>query len=397
MKRKVLVIAPFSTTGTHFHWMRSLLSCQRQAPEIDLRLLAFNGRLPYPFRLMSRYVATNPMTASEESRCRHWLLRCPVTVLPKGLLFRVLPRTWAFAAIKQLETRWSGWAPDLIHAHWLYPYGMIAKKAAGHFDCPFIITAHGGVVHRIPRDRGFTREVLKLCHSSSRVSCVGNSLVQKLHTNGVPISKLQLVHNGVDLAEIEQAKKLRRPSLPAEKRYVVTIGRLIPGKGHDLTLQAIARLRTSYPDLHLLIIGDGSMAGKLKGLAATLGISQAVTFFGRLSFAEAMRILHESTVFCLPSHEEGFGLVYAEAMACGKPVIATRGQGISDLIETWNAGLLVEPDSADSVTEALDTLLKDSVRATEMAQRGRQRVREGFSWAGAAARYNSMYLSVGQS
>ena len=125
-----------------------------------------------------------------------------------------------------------------------------------------------------------------------------------------------------------------------------------------------------------------------------MGVSHKVKFKGRVSFTESVMLMCQSDIFCLPSKKEGFGLVYIEALACGLPVIITQGQGIYNLIEEWNAGILVEPDSEESVAHALTVLMENPDMAKEMALNGQVRVLRNFSWECSADKYNHIYNDI---
>lgn len=251
---------------------------------------------------------------------------------------------------------------NLIHAHAALPCGHAAAMVGRRLSIPFVVTVHG-------LDAFFTRQagaltgnwcrrvVEKVYRSASAVICISEKVreqvISKTHAN------VTVIHNGVD------TEKFFREAEPSTQLKLLSVGNLIAIKGHALLLRAFARVLRDVPDCSLEIIGDGPEREKLGDLAAKLGIANRVHFHGRQdrdSVAEAMR---QSAVFVLPSTYEGLGCVYLEAMACAKPTIGCRGQGIEQVIEHGKSGMLVTPDNEHELTAAMLTLLRDK----EMRQR----------------------------
>jgi glycosyltransferase involved in cell wall biosynthesis len=140
---------------------------------------------------------------------------------------------------------------------------------------------------------------------------------------------------------------------------VLSVGNLIPIKGHALLLRAFARVVESVPDCSLEIFGHGPERGDLIRLAQQLRISERVRFEGRQSREEIAAAMQRCAVFALPSSYEGLGCVYLESMASGKPAIGCRGQGIEEIIEHGNNGLLISPGSETELSESLRMLLQN--------------------------------------
>ena len=396
-KRKVLIITPFSPSGTFYDWMRTLLDSQRKDSSIDLRILALDECLPVPFRYMKHYRKPTPMSAMEEQRLSVWVIRHRVTVFPLGIGKKELAPMYARTGLKAVLKRWPNWEPDLVHVHWIFPYGIIAQQLAKHYSCPYMITAHGGVLTAkdgISESDIKKRDmVLGICGMAKKITCVGRSLFHVLNNIGVSQDKIRVIYNGVDVEKIAEVVETQRTRLDEQIR-IVSVGNLIHLKGHDLTLQATAKIIATYPRIVLDIVGHGRLEHQLRSMVEKLGLSKNVVFHGRCSFEKTIEIISRGDIFCLPSRMEGFGLVYAEALACGKPVIATKDRGISYLIEEWGAGILVEPDSSDSVSAALEWLIQHPVDAKEMGRRGQKEVVSEFSWRHAAHEYNEMYRSL---
>lgn len=165
-----------------------------------------------------------------------------------------------------------------------------------------------------------------------------------------------------------------------EGRVILTVGRWSGDryKGVDTLITALPRLLTSWPELHLVVAGIGGEYAWLEQIADECGVRGHVHFLGGLSNAEIARCYSACEIFAMPSRGEGFGLVYLEAMACGKPVIGGSHGGAPEVIEHGNTGFLVEHGNTDQLATSLQTLLADPALGREMGARGRDRVEKDF-------------------
>jgi glycosyltransferase involved in cell wall biosynthesis len=243
----------------------------------------------------------------------------------------------------------------LIHAHGSLPCGYAAMSLGESLGIPFVVTVHGLDAFS---DRQVSGKIGSWCRRVSRdvyrsartVICISARVresVGRVAVNSV------VVHNGVD-------PKMFFPAPEADSPFtVLSVGNLIPIKGHVLLIRAFANVLQDSPGVMLEIIGDGPERESLAGLARDLGIAGQVRFRGgqsRIKTAEAMR---GCTVLALPSHYEGLGCVYLEAMACGKPAIGCHGQGIGEVIDHGKNGFLISPGAQAELTDLISTLLRN--------------------------------------
>jgi hypothetical protein len=154
------------------------------------------------------------------------------------------------------------------------------------------------------------------------------------------------------------------------------VGNLLPIKGHEVLVRAVAPLFTDFPGLTLEIIGHGPEQTRLQTLSQQLGIAERIRFLGRQSRQQVAAAMRRSTVFALPSRYEGLGCVYLEAMSTGKPVIGCRGQGIAEIIQHGANGFLVGPDNEKELTLALAMLLGDETRRRNLGITARDTILE---------------------
>jgi glycosyltransferase involved in cell wall biosynthesis len=204
--------------------------------------------------------------------------------------------------------------------------------------------------------------------------------------------KIESIHNGVNFDE------MARPSGDSDTDkldyYLLCIAMHNEKKGLDVLLRAFAIIENVEPQLKLALVGDGPLRADLEALAMSLGISGKVRFLGRKGRPQVVRLMQRCEIFVLPSRAEPFGLVLIEAMACKKPVIATKVGGIPEIVEDGRSGMLVEPDNPNALAEALVTMLQNRDLRLSMANNGYAAVHEKFSSEAMASGYELLFADV---
>jgi phosphatidylinositol alpha-1,6-mannosyltransferase len=216
---------------------------------------------------------------------------------------------------------------------------------------------------------------------------------QILRQVGAPADRISIVYPGVDASRfrpnVDGSLSLRRQIAPDGDVILATVGRLQRRKGHDLVIQALARLREHRPVLRYLIAGDGEERPRLEQLVRDHGVTDRVVFLGAVAadmlpacYAAADIFVHPNRVDGLDF--EGFGLVFLEAAASGLPVIAGRSGGASEAVKSGETALLVSGTDLHEFVSALQALVADPDRCRNMGRAGRVRVMEQFTWDRAA-------------
>jgi glycosyltransferase involved in cell wall biosynthesis len=177
--------------------------------------------------------------------------------------------------------------------------------------------------------------------------------------------------------------------IPAEAKTIGVVARLIAYKGHRFFLQACQEIKRRHPRATFLLIGDGPEAGSLAALSRQLGLQEAVRFLGTRS--DIPQLLSLLDVVALPSLEEGFPNVVLEAMAAGKPVVATRVGGTPEAVIHRETGLLVPPKDPRALADAILEVLDDPQRANAMGQAGCERVRKAFDLSRMVQEIEALY------
>ncbi len=246
--------------------------------------------------------------------------------------------------------------------------------------------------------RGLRRRILVGADHLFPVSRYTGSL---LEASGVPAERITVVSNGTDTTQFAPADAtIARRDLGTESRRVIlTVSRLVPRKGIDTVLRALPRVAEEFPETIYLIGGTGTDRERLERLAADLGISTFVRFLGRLSDEELPLYYNACDLFVMPSRSdapnvEGFGIVFLEANACGKPVIGADTGGIPDAIRDGETGLLVPPDDPRALFNAILRIFRDPVFARRLGEQGRDRVVREATWDHVAGRIFASMLKA---
>ena len=316
---------------------------------------------------------------------------------PRYLTF---PKAWSFASsgdrmyrgIKDTVAEIYREFPfDLIHAHVALPDGYAGVLLTQRFKKPLLVTIHGqDLQHTVARNTACRHAVSYVLDSASRTVLVSQKLRQLASKYFSVRDKLVVVSNGVDPQNV-----VSRPAESINQQEkgptLLSVSNLVQTKGIDLNLYTLRKMRKSYSALRYVVIGGGPEEAKLRRLAGKLGLEKQVDFLGRQPHRQVMEYMAASDVFTLPSWNEGFGVVYLEAMANGKPVIGCQGEGIEDFVQHSKTGMLVKPRDVDSLAEALDFLLSHPEEARAIGERARKLVLEKYTWEKNAEKTITVY------
>jgi phosphatidylinositol alpha-1,6-mannosyltransferase len=196
-----------------------------------------------------------------------------------------------------------------------------------------------------------------------------------------------------------EGENLRRQHGIESKRVMLTVARLVPRKGIDVTLRTLALIAAEYPDLVYVVAGEGPMRAELETLAQQLGVEDRVLFLGRVENLAVW--YHACDLFVMPNRQmpdgerEGYGIVFAEAGFAGKPVIGGLSGGAVDAIEDGVTGLLVDPTAPTAVAGAIRQLLHDPACAKVMGEAGRERALRFSSSKAYREKFNEVLKAAG--
>lgn len=308
---------------------------------------------------------------------------------------RAAPWRWALvpgfmtAALVAVRRAIRRWRPDVVNAHWVLPMGLIAVLAAPR-GMPVVITVHGSDVLDL---HGGLLDRLKafVLSRTSLVTCNGSITEAALLRLGVPAAKIRRIPMGAAAPVPNVAHGLE---LPEAGFTLLFAGRLFRGKGLDDLLTALALLDAADRPL-LLVAGTGPEEARFRAAARELGIGEAVRFLGGLEHRRLLALMAAVDVVVVPTRSteliEAQGLVVAEAMLAGTPVIATTGGGPEDHIRDGVNGLLVPPADPAALAAAIDRIRRNPEAAVAMAEAGRRYAAEHLSWSACAQAFAEIY------
>lgn len=242
------------------------------------------------------------------------------------------------------------------HNYYANLYGRLAALLAG---VPVKIVCIHIDYHR--KDRRLMRRIINklLSKITDKIVAVSETVkMDILKYDHVLEDKVTVIYNGIDgdrFLGIEKNLIRFELSLSPEVLIIGTVGRLVFQKGHQYLLEAISKLKVRIPHLKLLIVGDGRLREELKDYAKTLNISQDVIFLGNRR--DIPEILSAIDIFVFPSIWEGFGMALIEAMAAGKPIIATDIPPIREIVNSEKVGLLVPPRNSNAIADSIELWL----------------------------------------
>jgi phosphatidylinositol alpha-1,6-mannosyltransferase len=214
-------------------------------------------------------------------------------------------------------------------------------------------------------------------------------------------SKLVKIAPGIDtnhFAPAPNSAQLREDLGLANKKVIVSVGRLVHRKGQDILIKSMPAVLAEHPTAHILMVGEGPYREDLTKMVKELNLSDAVTFIGRIQYQELPRYICAGDIFVMPSRSrlaglevEGLGIVYLEASSCALPVIAGRSGGAPDAVDEGVTGYSVDGTSPLEVSNAIVKLFDDPVKAKEMGQAGRSWIIDKWRWEIWSKEFNSLF------
>ena len=217
-----------------------------------------------------------------------------------------------------------------------------------------------------------SEEMIRFIYRKCRFSVVSDSTKQELLAMGVAADNIRVIHNGADLSRY-------KPVQAPKKRFMIWIGRIQKYKGPIDACRVLERLQEEFPDLELVIVGDGPFKPKLEHYITKHGLKDKVRLTGFVDGAEKISLLQQAAVHIQSSYKEGWGLSVIEANACGCPVVANDTTGLCDSVINGETGLLYRFCDIHDAAEKVRDILKDDVLCQHLIAGGLERAGT-FSW-----------------
>ena len=297
---------------------------------------------------------------------------------------------------------------DIINAHDIWPFGVIAMLANFGLKKKIIITAHGtySVIPFYQKGAaGFFKKILSkmVLKKADKIVSVSKYTAEQLNKI-MPDLKTEVVNWGIDI------NRFAKPDLSNGnyeyieklKPFILSVGAIKERKGFHISIKAFAKIKDKYPDLKYVIAGhfndSDDYKKKLDKIIADFGIAGRVLFFKNVSDEDITGFYKNSDFFILtPINEkhnfEGFGLVYLEAGACGKAVIGSRNCGAEDAVQNNITGILVSQNDVAGISNAMEKLLNDKELSRAMGEKGFLAAKE-MPWSGVIEKYSKIFENI---
>lgn len=345
--------------------------------------LSLVAPVPWPEVLRARRLSITPQQ-------RPFPVRWPVFWFTPRLGFATHGRSLFYSCWPALRAAAREHGPQVLLATWLYPLGQAALMAAKRLGLPLVIKVHGSdlLVHKNkPAILPILRRVLG---EAAAVIAVSPNLAQEAQAQGANPDKIFLVPNGVDqelFAPQDRQAARRRLGLSDDGPLALFVGRLVPGKGLEMCLDALAAL----PQARLVVVGDGPLRSALEAQAQRLSLGGRVIWAGAQPHGDIPNYLAAADVLVLPSVSEGEPNVILEALSCGRPVVASLVGNIAGMVEHGSEGLLFPAGDQALFVKYLGEALARPWDPQALRQSVAER-----SWAGGAAKILKVLAGAGR-
>ena len=281
---------------------------------------------------------------------------------------------------------------DLCHYFFSLPTGLLTLLPGKHRDIPYIISLRGSDVPNydpsnkwVEVSHCFLKPITKRIWKKAKYVIALSDGLRDIALKTAPDQEIHVIGNGVETDIFMPGRKSKTSS---NDLRMIAVARLIKRKGLQHILQALHELND--PSIKLTIIGSGNYEKKLMTFSGSLGLNDLVTFYGYCTRKKLPFLYSQADIFILPSMTESFGIVFAEAMACGLPIIGSRVGGVPDLVKKQN-GILISPGNVQEIKNAILTFKNNTKMMDKMSKANRKRVCRHYSWECIAEQYDEYY------
>lgn len=291
---------------------------------------------------------------------------------------------------------------DLIHAHFAID-GVYALSLAKKKDIPLITTLHGFDVtvskkellnSRSPAWINYFLHQNKLKKNGEKFICVSQFIAEQAVRNGFPEGKIIQHYIGIDVDKYLQSEPLD------DSGIILHVARLVEKKGTAILVTALKHIQKRYPEVKLVIVGDGPLLPQLRAQISSLGLDNNVIFTGALAHVEVMELMRKAHMLILPSitaktgDAEGLGMVLLEAAVTGVPVIGTNHGGIPEAIIDGETGFLVDENNDRQLAERILFLMDNRTTRLSMGKKAREFVAQKFNLTRQTKKLEEIYKDV---
>lgn len=282
---------------------------------------------------------------------------------------------------------------DLTHSFFSIPAGIISLFGKKLYGIPYVVSLRGSDVpcydpYKLNYVHKITQSLTKLIWKSSTKTVALSNGLKDIASKTYPTLNFDVVYNGIDTTIF---KRLERKN-ESDNVKLICVSRLLKRKGIHHLLLALSQMYLN--NVELLIVGTGNFEDVLKRLTAKLNLNKYISFYGYCDNNKLPELYGDADIFVLPSLAEAFGIVFAEAMACGLSIIGTTTGGIPEVVRNGENGILVQPGNVNELKTALEKLINNKELRKTMGAESIKIVQENFIWNKIAKDYLRIYEDV---
>lgn len=287
---------------------------------------------------------------------------------------------------KRLAALVQDFRPDIFHFYQTTQGFFLHLSSARRGAAPTLLTIHSNYFDAPSSVNQARRQLVQQVDWTN--ACSQNTLDDTRKHVPEIATRSSVIHNALTMPDREPTP------LDFDAPRILCLGRLHPVKRVDIAIAAFARIRDRFPRARLLVAGDGTEEPSLRAQVAHLGMQSVVDFLGWVAPPKVPELLNQTTVMLVPSKVEAFGLVALQAGQMARPVIGTRAGGMPEMVIDGETGILVEPENAEAMADALATLLTQPDRARALGMAAREHVQQKFGWRPFVDQYEALYTQL---
>jgi len=296
-----------------------------------------------------------------------------------------------FASKKLAYDIMKKWNPDIIHIHGAGGEGLLGVKLKNEFHKPLLVTVYGEDITRYSKQIPYKYLAKSTLKNSDVIICQSKFLENEIKQMEISNKKFFIIPMGVNIKNFKFRNKNQaryKLNLPKNKKIILFVGGLIPRKGVEYLIRAVKIILKRDKNILCCIVGGGNLEKHLKKLTSDLKLDEYVRFFGKKINEEVAEYMNACDLFVLPSLNEGLPVVLCEALACGKPIVATRVAGTPELMND-DVGYLVKPKDVKDLAEKIILALNKKWGREKLLKRSRD-----FSVDNSAEKLSNIYRNV---
>lgn len=327
-------------------------------PGIELTIVAPVGLPPFPLSLHPRYRKHRglPRTESWNGLTVH---RPHFPLIPR-IGARLNPALVARAVLSAVH----GQTFDVVDAQFFYPDGPASMRVAAALGLPFSVKARGADISHFGHDPATAPQLLAAADKAAGLLAVSGAMRRDMAAIAIDPAKVTVHYTGIDTARFHPGDRAAaRAALSIDDApMILTVGALIPRKGQELVIEALAAL----PGVHYYLAGAGEAEGRYRALAQRLGVADRVHFMGPVANAELPMLYRAADAVVMPSVSEGLANAWVEAIACGTPIVISDAGGAAELVTSPVAGRIAAR-SPEAIAQAVQAILANPPAAPDVA------------------------------